>query len=502
MALACQRRTTTKGGMTDIIELQAVPADTEQNLTKGQRVEQWLLDRWEFRYNDVKNVSEYRKKDTKEWLALDDYFLNSCKRSLRDEYYFEYQENEEGETKKKKRYLNTSVAELQQTIESSFSPRIDVIKHWLKNLHWQNYDGNAIGQLIQTVNLASWYGPIETEYWRKYLTNWLVATVANAMEDHKCANQVCLVLVGPQGIQKGFWIEHLVQDALGPEYIRTDGNYDPKQKDSKAAIGMYFVIHLDDMLKGLNLKDADAIKHIITAPDVKVRLPYNRKDTWLPHRASFIATENTKEFITDPTGARRFMPFELESINWEKYKAINKTELWTHAMHLYQQHKAANTKYYDSVDQEKELQTYKEHFAVEFTEEGLLTRYFRPYIQNFDWMDDITKGEPGKGGKQGRYMTATDILQELTEKAGVFRNLSDKKLGNLLKKHGFQKKNKWRNGTSIRAYEVVEVLEKEREVTEQDEFLKREQFSRHIYKNGADPTKNGIDLDNEPDPLD
>jgi hypothetical protein len=486
----------------DIINLEPVAADTEENLTKGQRVERWLKERWEFRYNDVKNVSEYRPKDKATWFALDDYFLNSCKRALRDEWYWQIEsaDPESGETNRKKKYLNTSVAELQQTIESTFSPRIDVIKDWLQKLHWQNYDGTAIDQLIETVQLADWYGPIEQGYWKKYLTNWLVATVANALEDHKCSNQVCLVLVGAQGIQKGFWIEHLVQDALGPEYIRTDGNYDPKQKDCKAAIGTYWVIHLDDMLKGLNLKDADAIKHIITAPDVKVRLPYNRKDTWLPHRASFIATENTKEFITDPTGARRFMPFEVERIDWEKYKAINKTELWTHAMSLYQQHKANGTVYYDNLEQERELQTYKEHFAVEFTEEGLLQRYFRPFIPGKDWMQDVTKGNPGEGGKQGVYLTATDILMEMTENAGVFRNLSDKKLGNLLKKHGFQQKQKWRSEEkrAVRAYQVVRLSEKDREImgdeTEMEQKVEKNQKPKQSKQMG-------IDIDKEADPL-
>jgi len=205
-------------------EVSSIAPNSEENLTKGQRIEKWLHERWEFRYNEVKNVSEYRAKDKKQWHALDDYYLNSVKRQLRDTWYWKVEstDQESGDIKKKKEYLRTSVAELQQTIESEFSPKVDVIKSYLRSLPYQNYSGNAIESLANTVQLASWYTEKQREYWPTYLKKWLVGTVANVLEDHNCKNHICLVLVGNQGLRKGFWIEHLVQDAIGPQYIRTD----------------------------------------------------------------------------------------------------------------------------------------------------------------------------------------------------------------------------------------------------------------------------------------
>jgi hypothetical protein len=44
-------------------DLTAIAADGESQLTKGQRIEQWLTAQWQFRYNEVKHVSEYKKKE-------------------------------------------------------------------------------------------------------------------------------------------------------------------------------------------------------------------------------------------------------------------------------------------------------------------------------------------------------------------------------------------------------------------------------------------------------
>lgn len=453
---------------TELDELQELAPESEKQLTKGQRIERWLLERWQFRYNEVKNVSEYQRVGTKKWRSLDDYFLNSVKRQLRDQWYWEIEGTDDsGEPKRKKKYLNTSVAELQQTIESEFSPKQDVIKTFLKGLSYDNYSGNAIEQLANTVKLANWYSEEQAKYWNTYLKKWLVGAVANIMEDENCKNHLCLVLVGSQGLRKGFWIEHLIQDAIGAQYIRTDGDFSPHRKDCMAAIGTYWVIHLDDMLKRINLRDYNEIKNAITTPDVKVRLPYARKDSILPHRASFIATVNDREFLTDTTGARRFMPFEIESIDYDAYQKISKAEVWTNAMQIY---KAGEFDYWVDSDEEKTLQTYKENFAVEFTEEGLLSKYFRPLRPGFDWINSPAEGEPAKGGKQAEYLTATEILQEMMEKAGVFRNLSDKKLGGLLKKNGFVKKSRWRGGNPVKCYAVVR-LDLERDaISDTNEF--------------------------------
>jgi len=183
------------------------------------------------------------------------------------------------------------------------------------------------------------------------------------------------------------------------------------------------------------------------------------------------------------------MPFELEKIDYEAYEAIDKNDVWSEAMQIYMD---GQFEYWIDTEEEKELQTYKEQFAVEFTEEGLLLQYFRPFIDKVDWMKSPAEGEPSKGGKQGKFMQATEILGAMMEKSGVFRNLSDKKLGGMLKKNGFVKKSANRGGNSVKCYKVVE-LKHDEEVIETSNF-KPEMITK--------PQPNGYDIDQEPDPLD
>jgi hypothetical protein len=461
-------------------DLIGIAPDGESQLTKGQRIEQWLTAQWQFRYNEVKHVSEYKKKEGGEWKPLDNYYLNTIKRQLRDEWYLTKEQKEDGTWKEKKTYLTTTVGNLHETIESNFSPRTDVIKDYLINLMDGEPEGTAIDALADTVKMAPWYNDTQRGYWKTYLRKWLVATVANAMEDYNCKNHVCLVLVGEQGLRKGFWIEHLIQDAIGSQYVRTDGNFDPHKKDCLAAIGTYWLIHLDDMLKGLNMKDADSIKHAITCPDVKIRLPYQRMDMTLPHRASFIATVNEPDFITDTTGARRFMPFEISYIDWEAYKKVNKHQVWAEAMDHYIK---KDVDYWISYHEEQELKLYKEHFAVEFTEEGLLLQHFRPWKEEVD----------GPESNSSR-MTATMMLAHLMKEEQVFRNLSDKRLGGLLRKHGFKKKSSYINGNSVKAYMVKLIHEGDKQVSETNDLLGlAAQRKKDQHKLQAVGAQSGID---------
>lgn len=428
----------------DFEDVQTIAPDDEKNLTKGQRIEKWLLERYDFRYNEIKSKTEWRPKNTQNhFVAITDYDVNDLARELRDTWYWNVKQEmgEDGETKEKKTkaYLNTSTGNLMQILESSFSPKKDPIKEYLRSLPANNYTGNAIDQVAATVKLAPWYSPQERDYWPLYLKKWMVGCVANSLYDANCLNHLCLVLVGDQGLRKGFFIEELLPKHLAGQYIKTDGNFDPRSKDSVISIAQYFILHLDDMLKKVNLRDYNEIKNCITRPDVKVRKSYGRIEETLPHRASFVATVNDKDFLTDTTGARRFMPFELDSIDWQAYSSIPKDEIWTHAMQIYK----SGFQYWVSRQEEDELRPYKENFAVEFTEEGLLLQYFYP------WHDGMHEPK--------QYLTTTMILAKMQEKS-FMRNLSDKKLGGILKKLGFKETKARIDGydTPRKCYLVVE----------------------------------------------
>ncbi len=411
--------------------VKTLPAD-DVYLTKGMRIEKYLQ-KYQMRYNVVKGCLEKMLNGL--WQRMTDRTINSLSRELRDVTYVWGTDQKTGEPIIKTLEINPNA--LLKNLESDYLKESDPIKDYLLQL-----DVSSAGEMRKFTDcfkVASWYGPKELEYIHTYWKKWLVGSVANALNDDNCYNHLCIVLVGEQGLKKGFLIEELLPAHM-KEYIKTDGNFDPRNKDSVVAIAQYFILHLDDMLKRVNLRDYNEIKNAITRPDIKVRKSYGKLEEVMPHRASFIATVNDKEFITDLTGARRFMPFELDSIDWDAFKNVDMDKVWSEALNLYQD----KYEYWVTRDEENSLSSYKQQFMVEFTEEGLLTEYFMPW------------NEHEHGLAEREMMTTTMILEKLHEFSSV-TNLSDKKLGSMLKNLGFEQK-RYRLGSNpnpVRCYEVV-----------------------------------------------
>ena len=61
--------------------------------------------------------------------------------------------------------------------------------------------------------------------------------------------------------------------------------------------------------------DPERLKAFITAERDEFRLPYARSDTVSARRTSLSATCNSQEFLTDPTGSRRFWTVPVEKID-------------------------------------------------------------------------------------------------------------------------------------------------------------------------------------------
>src|SRR3712207_9019929 len=84
-----------------------------------------------------------------------------------------------------------------------------------------SYDGSCNGSIVPSPfplkaipDLASCVVVRNHEKWLLYLTKWLVAVVANAMDDRECRNHTCLVLTGEQGKFKTTFLDLLCPPSL------------------------------------------------------------------------------------------------------------------------------------------------------------------------------------------------------------------------------------------------------------------------------------------------
>ena len=399
--------------------------------SKNGEIEAYLSSRYEFRYNTVLGRTEYRSKNDAHFSKVGRYEINTLRREI---------DNDIG--------IVTSSDNLYSIIESSFSPRINPIQEYFKELplvdigtscgNTNEYNNccNAFSLSLKGIPaLASCVVVRNPDKWLTYLTKWLVAVVANAMDDRECRNHTCLVLTGEQGKFKTTFLDLLCPSKLhGYSYT---GKIYPQEKDTLTYIGQNLIVNIDDQLKALNKRDENELKNLITCPMVKYRMPYDKYVEEHPHLASFVASVNGNDFLTDPTGSRRFLPFEVLSIDIERAKAISMDNIYAEAKALLNM----GFRYWFDDDEIAELYRESEDFQVQTAEMELLLRCFE------------------KPTEDERYslMTTTEILTYL----GIYTHqpLVAKRMGEALKKAGYIKVSKRRNGGSpIYVYKIRKIL--------------------------------------------
>ena len=407
--------------------------DSRRNLhrkrspSKNAEIENYLSTHYEFRYNTVLGRTEYCSKGNNRFVKIGRYEINTFRREL---------DCDES--------IATSAENLYSIIESSFSPRINPVQEYFKELplidigDGSSYSGSSVPISFSPKaipNLASCVVVRNSNKWLPYLTKWLVAVVANAIDDRECRNHTCLVLTGEQGKFKTTFLDLLCPPKLhGYSYT---GKIYPQEKDILTYIGQNLIVNIDDQLKALNKRDENELKNLITCPMVKYRMPYDKYVEEHPHLASFVASVNGNDFLTDPTGSRRFLPFEVLSIDIEKAKRISMDNVYAEAKALLK----SGFRYWFDDEEIAELYRESEDFQVQTAEMELLLRCFEKPAEDENYS----------------LMTTTEILTYL----GIYTHqpLVAKRMGEALKKAEYIKVSKRRNGGSpIYVYKIRKIL--------------------------------------------
>lgn len=382
--------------------------------SKNAQIEEFLSARYEFRYNTVLHRVEYRPRGTGDYTAIDRYCINTLKRAL-----------------DKEADVQTSPENLYSIIESDFSPRVNPVQAYFHSLPMVDaVEQEAISALANCVSVAN------PEKWREYLTKWLVAVVANAMDDKQCRNHTCLVLTGEQGKFKTTFLDLLCPPALSD--YRYTGKIYPQEKDVLSLIGQNLIINIDDQLKALNKRDENELKNLITCPQVKYRMPYEKHIEERPHLASFVASVNGNDFLTDPTGSRRFLPFEVLAIEIDRAKSIPMDAVYSEAKTRLNE----GFRYWFNDEEIIELHRNSEAFQVYTTEMELLLRYF-------------TFPTEAETATKRFYMTNSEIVGYLS--CYTRQPLSTKRMGEALRKAGYTRECRRINDNPVYVYAVRKI---------------------------------------------
>lgn len=261
---------------------------TTIDLSPIDRMISFLTMRYAFRYNTVLSCTEYRP------VALPaDSFFPLDPRMLR-RIILEVQR--EG--------IEVSPNDIRNYIESDYVRQFDPVGDYLASCEgaWDGHD--HIGDLARTV-------PTDAPLWHEWFLTWQLAMVSQWQNQPSrlYGNSVAPLLISPQGYHKSTFCRRLLPDALKWGY--TDSLTLSDRRQVMLAMSQQLLINLDEFNQISPRVQQGFLKNVIQLPSIKAKRPYGTHLEELLRKASFIATSNMTDILSDPSGNRRFIGIEL-----------------------------------------------------------------------------------------------------------------------------------------------------------------------------------------------
>lgn len=251
--------------------------------------------------------------------------------------------------------------------------------------------------------------------WTEYFRKWFVAMVASWMYDEVVNHQV-LVLIGRQGTGKTTWLEHLMPPQLR-DYVTKQASVRELSKDDRIRIAEFGLINMDE-IDSCTPRELNVLKSVITSSDVNERAAYGHTKERRLRCASFCASGNNRSFLSDDTGNRRWLPFEVDSIQNPFFTALPYTMLYSQAWYMIQH----GYNYWFELPEIEQLEAHNEAFRQTCNEEELLDVYF----------EAVDPTEP-----KAVFMTASEIHAKLKIWGNITNPMPLNKFGELLKRRGY-----------------------------------------------------------------
>lgn len=323
--------------------------------------------------------------------------------------------------------MAVNLNELHTLLGSDFVKEYHPLKEYLDGLPPWDGETNYIDRLAAMVHVKeSPHSPLQQDKSRErndlsetpvrfadILKRWMVSMIAAALNE-TVVNQVILTLIGRQGSYKTSFMQHILPPVLS-EYYTTKSNSSRMTKDDLFTMTENLVINLEE-IDTMPPSELNQLKAMVTQRYVDERRAYGRNKVHLPHVASFVATGNNLQFLTDDTGNRRWLPFEVEDIDSPWEADIPYEGIYSQTYALYQD---VNFRYWFTDKEIQQLRGHVQQFEVPRPEYELILTYYRKPV----------------GLERGVYTTSSQII-------GRFGNtslrLSLQKVGRAIRELGFR----------------------------------------------------------------
>ena len=335
---------------------------------------QLLESRYDFRYNTVMKYVEYLPKD-KGW-----YGYRPVDPRVQKRMTLEVQLAD----------IRVSIKDVRNFLESDYIKNYNPIEEYLFQCY-DKWDGkDHIRALARTV-------PTTNPHWADWFYTWFLGMVDQwrGYSHRQYGNSVAPLLISKQGYNKSTFCRRLLPPELQWGY--SDNLILSEKRQVYQAMAQFMIINLDEFNQISPQVQQGFLKNLIQLPTLKYKPPYGSHVMEFPRLASFIATSNMKDILSDPSGNRRFIGVELTGPIDVSVRP-NYQQLFAQAL------SALNNgeKSYFDAQQVKLIMKSNSQFEV-----------IQPIDQYFLLYFELVEDE-----KEGDYLTAAEIFDYLKKQIG------------------------------------------------------------------------------------
>lgn len=363
-----------------IPEAKSTPTDKKEKGMKGskeniEKMMKYLNEKYDLRYNMVMKYTEYVPKD-KEWIGF-----QAVEPRVQKSLTLEVQ----------LAGINVSIKDVRNFLESNFIKNYNPVEEFLFTCY-DNWDGkDHIRALARTV-------PTNNPHWEDWFYTWFLAMVEqwHNRTGRQYGNSVAPLLISKQGYNKSTFCRRLIPPQLQWGY--TDNLILSEKRQVLQAMSQCLLINLDEFNQISAKVQQGFLKNLIQLPNVKYKPPYGSHVQEFPRTASFIATSNMDDILTDPSGNRRFIGIELTGPidvsvrpNYQQLFAQAEKAIWN-----------GEKTYFDAEQTALIMENNRRYQQID------------PVMQCFSESFTPTEDE-----NEGTFMTAAAIFSELKAKYGA-----------------------------------------------------------------------------------
>ena len=334
--------------------------------------------------------------------------------------------------------MRVNIQDVYRVIESDYVPAFNPFVEYLESLpEWHEGDHDYIADLAATVKIKGEQEHMESPEadsslftlrsslpsqeadsslftLRSSLKKWLVGMVAGWISED-VVNNVILVFIGEQGAYKTTWFNYLLPPQL-KQYFYTKTNANRMTRDDLLTLAQYGLVCCEE-LDTMRPAELNQLKAAVTMPSIDERAAYAHFHEHRKHIASFCGTGNNVSFLSDPTGNRRWLPFEVESIVSPREHPFCYEGIYSQALALYK----SGFTFWFTKEEIQEQNRHNRKFETPRLEHELVDLYFRKPLEHENSM----------------FMTSSRVLQIIG--SGITQKLSATRIGMAFSELGFQR---------------------------------------------------------------